>query len=269
MIKKIVEGNLDGKEIVIVDFENFQGVPTDLLDENGVYYLFCGKTTTKKANEYRKMLESYNVFIIETTRSGPNFVDNRISMYIGYIFGKYEPKKITLVSNDIDYFEMVADLLKHGYPIVWREPSMSCADLTKRQKEYIFGQSGQKATRKSKTAAADITSQNLEKEAELAEYIEKVEQLKKKLENTLKRMEEFEKKQRKGEIIDGERKKEIVERSRVERIIKLNGGDPVMPLSKIKYYLRCDVDEMLGTIQRDYATLVEKKGAERVYKLEC
>lgn len=245
MIKKIVEGNLDDKEIVIVDFENFQGVPTDLLDENGMYYLFCGKTTTKKANEYRKMLESYNVFIIETTRSGPNFVDNRISMYIGYMFGKYEPKKITLVSNDIDYFEMVADLLKHGYPIVWREPSMSCADLTKRQKEYIFGQSGQKATRKSKTAAADITSQNL------------------------KRMEEFEKKQRKGERIDGERKKEIVERSRVERIIKLNGGDPVMPLSKIKYYLRCDVDEMLGTIQRDYATLVEKKGAEKVYRLEC
>lgn len=53
---------------------------------------------------------------------------------------------------------------------------MSCADLTKRQKEYIFRQSGQKATRKSKTAAADITSQNLEKEAEL---IQKVEQLKK------------------------------------------------------------------------------------------
>lgn len=261
MIKEIVEENLDGKEIVIVDFENFQGVPTDLLDENGVYYLFCGKTTTKKANEYRKMLEDYNVYIVETTRSGPNFVDNRISMYIGYMFGKYEPKKITLVSNDIDYFEMAADLLRHGYPIVWREPSMSCADLAKRQKEYVFGQSGQKAARKSKTAAADITSQNLEKEAEL---IQKIEQLKKKLENILKRMEDFEKKQRKEEM-----KKEIVERSRVERIIKLNGGDPVMPLSKIKYYLRCDVDEMLGTIQRDYATLVEKKGAEKVYMLEC
>lgn len=266
MKEKIVEENLDGKEIVIVDFENFQGVPTDLLDENGVYYLFCGKTTTKKANEYRKMLESYNVFIIETTRSGPNFVDNRISMYIGYMFGKYEPKKITLVSNDIDYFEMAADLLKHGYPIVLREPSMSCADLTKRQKEYVFGQSGQKAARKSKTAAADITSQNLKKEAEL---IQKIEQLKKRLENTLKRMEEFEKKEKNGERIDKEKEREIVERSRVERIIKLNGGDPVMPLSKIKYYLRCDVDEMLGTIQRDYATLVEKKGAEKVYRLEC
>ena len=91
IIEKIVEENLDGKEIVIVDFENFQGVPTDLLDENGVYYR--GKTTTKKANEYRKMLESYNVIIIETAHSGPNFVDNRISMYIGYMFGKYEPKK--------------------------------------------------------------------------------------------------------------------------------------------------------------------------------
>ena len=70
-------------------------------------------------------------------------------------------KKLTLVSNDIDYFEMATDLVKHGYPIVLREPSMSCADLTKRQKEYVFGQSGQKAVRKSKTAAADITSQNL------------------------------------------------------------------------------------------------------------
>lgn len=266
MIEKMVKENLDDKEIVIVDFENFQGIPTDLLDENGVYYLFCGKTTIKKANEYRKMLEDYNVYIVETTRSGPNFVDNRISMYIGYMFGKYEPKKITLVSNDIDYFEMAADLLRHGYPIVWREPSMSCADLAKRQKEYVFGQSGQKAARKSKTAAADITSQNLEKEAEL---IQKVEQLKKKLENTLKRMEEFEKEQRNRERVDGERKREIVERSRVERIIKLNGDDPVMPLSKIKYYLRGDVDEMLGTIQRDYATLVEKKGAEKVYRLEC
>lgn len=265
MIEEIIKENLDGKEIVIVDFENFQGVPTDLLDENGVYYLFCGKTTTKKANEYRNMLESYNVVIIETAHSGPNFVDNRISMYIGYMFGKYEPKKLTLVSNDIDYFEMATDLVKHGYPIVWREPSMSCADLAKRQKEYVFGQSGQKAARKSKTAAADITSQNLKKEAEL---IQKVEQLKKKLENTLKRMEEFEKEQRNRERVDGERKREIVERSRVEGIIKLNGGDPIMPLSKIKYYLRCDVDEMLGIIQRDYSALIEKKGAEKVYRLE-
>ena len=266
MIEKIVEENLDNKEIVIVDFENFQGVPTDLLDENGIYYLFCGKTTKKNADEYRKMLEKYNIHVVETAHSGPNFVDNRISMHIGYMFGRYEPKKVTLVSNDIDYFEMVADLKEHGYPIVLREPSMSCNDLTKRQKEFVLGQSGQKATRKSKTAAADITSQNLKKEAEL---IQKIEQLKKKLENTLKRMEDFEKKEKNGERIDGERKREIVERSQVERIIKLNGGDPIMSLSKIKYYLRCDVDEMLGIIQRDYSTLIEKKGAEKVYRLEC
>lgn len=35
MIEKIVEENLDGKEVIVVDFENFQGIPTDLLDENG------------------------------------------------------------------------------------------------------------------------------------------------------------------------------------------------------------------------------------------
>lgn len=261
MIEKIVEENLDEKGVVVVDFENFQGIPTDLLDENGIYYLFCGKTTKKKADEYRKMLEKYNIHVVKTAHSGPNFVDNRISMHIGYMFGRYEPKKVTLVSNDIDYFEMVADLKKHGYPIVLREPSMSCNDLTKRQKEFVLGQSGQKATRKSKTAAADITSQNFKQETE------KLEQLRKRLVEVLKRMEEFEKKHENGEKIDGGRKREIAERSRVERIIKLNGGDPVMPLSKIKYYLRCDVDEMLGTIQRDYATLVEKKGAEKVYML--
>lgn len=256
MIEKIVKENLDGREIVIVDFENYQGVPTDLLDENGVYYLFCGKTTIKKANEYRKMLENYNVVVIETVHSGPNFVDNRISMYIGYMFGKYEPKKVILVSNDIDYFEMTDDLAKHGYPIVLREPSMSCVDLTKRQKEYVFGQSGQKATCKSKTAAADITSQSLPKEAELVESIEELNRLKMKMEDTMKRLKEYE-------------RREIVERSRVERIVELNNGNPVMPLSKIKYYLRYDVDEMIEIIQKDYATLVEEKGTEKVYQLKC
>ena len=89
------------------------------------------------------------------------------------------------------------------------------------------------------------------------------------MEKTLKRMEEFEKKQKKGERVDKEKERKIVERSRVERIVELNNGNPVMPLSKIKCYLRYDVDEMLGTIQRDYATLVEKKGAGKVYRLEC
>lgn len=103
MIKEIVEENLDGKEIVIVDFENFQGVPTDLLDENGVYYLFCGKTTTKKANEYRKMLEDYNVFIkIWQRKPLPTLVGWGMNLPQGnfvYIYSKKQVYDIIVLQN--------------------------------------------------------------------------------------------------------------------------------------------------------------------------
>lgn len=98
---------MDFKVVVIVDFENYQAIPTDLLDKEYVYYLFCGFVTTKPAQEYRDMLEGYDIYIVETKHVGPNFVDNRISMYIGYMFGKYNPKQVILVSNDIDYYEMI------------------------------------------------------------------------------------------------------------------------------------------------------------------
>ena len=101
---EIIEKKLDFKVVVIVDFENYQAIPTDLLDKEYVYYLFCGFVTTKPAQEYRDMLEGYDINIVETKHTGTNFVDNRISMYIGYMFGKYNPKQVILVSNDIDYF---------------------------------------------------------------------------------------------------------------------------------------------------------------------
>lgn len=129
---------MDFKIVVLVDFENYQGIPTDLLDKESVYYLFCGSVTTKPAQKYKSMLEEYDITIVETKNAGTNFVDNRISMYIGYIFGKYNPKQIILVSNDIDYYEMMMDLKAHGYPIILREPSLTSKELLSRQTDYLF-----------------------------------------------------------------------------------------------------------------------------------
>ena len=135
---EIIERTLDFKSVVIVDFENYQGIPTDVLDKEYVYYLFCGSVTTKPAQKYKSMLEEYDITIVETKNVGTNFVDNRISMYIGYIFGKYNPKQIILVSNDIDYYEMMMDLKAHGYPTILREPSLTSKELLRRQTDYLF-----------------------------------------------------------------------------------------------------------------------------------
>ena len=135
---EIIERTLDFKVVVIVDFENYQGIPTDVLDKEYVYYLFCGSATTKPAQKYKGMLEEYDITIVETKHVGTNFVDNRISMYIGYMFGKYNPKKIILVSNDIDYYEMMMDMKAHGYPIILREPSLTSKELLRRQTDYLF-----------------------------------------------------------------------------------------------------------------------------------
>lgn len=52
---EIIERILDFKVVVIVDFENYQGIPTDVLDKEYVYYLFCGSVTTKPAQKYKGM----------------------------------------------------------------------------------------------------------------------------------------------------------------------------------------------------------------------
>lgn len=135
---EIIEKKLDFRVVVIVDFENYQAIPTDLLDKEYIYYLFCGSCITKSAQEYRDMLEGYDINIVETKHTGTNFVDNRVSMYIGYMFGKYNPKQVILVSNDIDYYEMFMDLKAHGYPIKLRELYLTCKQLLKRQTDYFF-----------------------------------------------------------------------------------------------------------------------------------
>lgn len=138
MKTELVEEMLEWKNVVIVDFENYQCIPSDLLNEDYIYYLFCGVNTVTNANKYKAMLDGYDVNIIASKHTGTNFVDNRISMYIGYIFGKYSPRQIVVVSNDIDYYEMIFDLKNHGYPIVLREPSLGSKDVIKRQQEYIL-----------------------------------------------------------------------------------------------------------------------------------
>ena len=159
---EIIKKELDFKVIVIVDFENYQAIPTDLLDEEYVYYLFCGFVTTKPAQEYRDMLEGYDINIVETKHTGTNFVDNRISMYIGYMFGKYNPKQVILVSNDIDYYEMVRDLKAHGYPIILREPSLTRKQLLKRQTAYFFQEPLEKPTPNETKAVNDEVKKLIE-----------------------------------------------------------------------------------------------------------
>ena len=82
---EIIEKTLNSKVVVIVDFENYQAIPTDLLNKDYIYYLFCGFITTKPAQEYKGMLEGYDINIVETKHIGTKIVDNRISMYIGYM----------------------------------------------------------------------------------------------------------------------------------------------------------------------------------------
>lgn len=153
---EIIEKKLDFKVVVIVDFENYQAIPTDLLDKEYVYYLFCGFVTTKPAQEYRDMLEGYDINIVETKHSGTNFVDNRISMYIGYMFGKYNPKQVILVSNDIDYYEMIRDLKSNGYPVILREPSLTRKQLLKRQTDYFCEPLKKTASNKTKPIDNDM-----------------------------------------------------------------------------------------------------------------
>lgn len=164
---EIIERTLDSKIIVIVDFENYQAIPTDLLHKEYIYYLFCGYYTTKPAQEYKDMLEGYDINIVETKSVGTNFVDNRISMYIGYMFGKYNPRLIILVSNDIDYYEMVRDLKAHGYPIIFREISISSKELLRRQTDYLFDKPMTKPIAVKKEPVKDDMSVMMEKLVEL------------------------------------------------------------------------------------------------------
>ena len=160
---EIIERTLDSKIIVIVDFENYQAIPTDLLHKEYIYYLFCGYYTTKPAQEYKDMLEGYDINIVETKSVGTNFVDNIISMYIGYMFGKYNPRLIILVSNDIDYYEMVRDLKAHGYPIIFREISISSKELLRRQTDYLFDKPMTKPIAVTKEPVKDDMSVMMEK----------------------------------------------------------------------------------------------------------
>lgn len=155
---EILEKTLDFKVVVVVDFENYQAIPMDLLDKEYIYYLFCGFCTTKQAQEYKDMLKGYDITIIETKHVGTNFVDNRISMYIGYIFGKYSPKLIVLVSNDIDYYEMLIDLKAHEYRIMLREPSLSSKELQRRQIDYLLD----KPMTKPKTIKKDTANDEMD-----------------------------------------------------------------------------------------------------------
>ena len=164
---EIIERTLDSKIIVIVDFENYQAIPTDLLHKEYIYYLFCGYYTTKPAQEYKDMLEGYDINIVETKSVGTNFGDNRISMYIGYMFGKYNPRLIILVSNDIDYYEMVRDLKAHGYPIIFREISISSKELLRRQTDYLFDKPMTKPIAVKKEPVKDDMSVMMEKLVEL------------------------------------------------------------------------------------------------------
>lgn len=238
---------LEWRDVVVIDFENYQCIPTDLLNEDYVYYLFCGATTTKCANAYKEMLYAYDINIIETKHVGTNFVDNRISMYIGYIFGKYSPRQVILVSNDIDYYEMYMDLKDHGYPIIYREPSLTCKEAIRRQSDYLLGNPMSKPnTQNSSNKEADVLK-------ELTSFNQKANLILKKIEES-----------KQSDDIKGI----------VEKIMELNKGDPVVASSRMTHYLRkkmkmnkTETNKTLNQIHAKYVELVETRGKEKFYKI--
>ena len=137
MKKDFKEENLNKKTIIIVDYENYQGISLNLLNMEYVYYLFCGTSTKKSAVAYKAMLKEFNINIICSKHSGTNFVDNRISMFIGYIFGRYNPKQVVLVSNDIDFFEMKLSLQENEFPFIIQEPNLKPEEAMKRLIKYF------------------------------------------------------------------------------------------------------------------------------------
>ena len=61
MKSELLDRVLEWRDVVVVDFENYQCIPTDLLNEDYVYYLFCGATTAKCANAYKVQLTANSV----------------------------------------------------------------------------------------------------------------------------------------------------------------------------------------------------------------
>ena len=247
MKSELLERILEWRDVVVVDFENYQCIPTDLLNEEYVYYLFCGATTIKCANAYKEMLNAYDINIIETKHVGANFVDNRISMYIGYIFGKYSPRQVILVSNDIDYYEMYIDLKNHGYPIVYREPSLTCKESIRRQSDYLLGNP------MSKLNPQNSSNKEVDVLKELTSSIQKADLILKKIE---------------------ESKQSDNLKTIVENIMKFNNGDPNIASSKITHYLRkklkmpkTQASTTLDRISLQYMELQETRGKEKFYKI--
>jgi len=247
MKSELLDRVLEWRDVVVVDFENYQCIPTDLLNEDYVYYLFCGATNTKCVNAYKEMLNAYDINIIETKHVGANFVDNRISMYIGYIFGKYSPRQVILVSNDIDYYEMYLDLKDHGYPIVYREPSLTCKESIRRQSDYLLGNPMSKSNpQNSSNKEADVLK-------ELTSSIQKADLILKKIEES-----------KQSDNLKGI----------VEKIMEFNNGDSNIASSKITHYLRkkikmtkTEANTTLNKISTQYMELVETRGKEKFYKI--
>lgn len=136
------------------------------------------------------------------------------------MFGKYNPRLIILVSNDIDYYEMVRDLKAHGYPIIFREISISSKELLRRQTDYLFDKPMTKPIAVKKEPVKDDMSVMMEK------------------------------------------------------LVELNNGNNIIGLSKIRFYLRSNLEQSESKIKeileiiRLQCELTEVKGTEEFYKLE-
>lgn len=168
-------------------------------------------------------------------------------MYIGYIFGKYSPRQVILVSNDIDYYEMYMDLKSHGYPIICREPSLTCKEAIRRQSDYLLGNPMSKPnTQNSSNKEADVLK-------ELTSFNQKANLILKKIEES-KQPDDI--------------------KSIVEKIMELNKGDPVVASSRMTHYLRkkmkmnkTETNKTLNQIHAKYVELVETRGKEKFYKI--
>lgn len=142
---------------------------------------------------------------------------------------------------------MYMDLKSHGYPIIYREPSLTCKEYIRRQSDYLLGNpmskpNPQNSSNKEADALKELTSFN------------------QKMDLILKKIEEL---NQHDDI-----------KSIVEKIMELNKGNPIVASSKMTHYLRnemnmskVETNKVLNQINTKYVELVETRGKEKFYKI--
>lgn len=117
-IKKILQFDLNEKNVILIDFENITMIPEFVLkDRNSVCYIFVGPTVIKRAETLiRELIFNGRHVLMPIERSGRNQLDTCLSFLLGQIVSVYEPAQITLISNDSDYDNLKGLMSKGNIP---------------------------------------------------------------------------------------------------------------------------------------------------------